>query len=329
MALSFILLCIGSWALAQSISPGGGGGGGAPCSAFGTTSGTCAQGGVITGGGPTGGATTVPVITYNAAGQLTAVTTAPTGVTAVGTATVGQIPGTTTNDSASAGNVGEYVVSGANGANNLGTSGASVTVSIGANAVVTWTSNPYFNSGATGKGCASLVVFGGTPPTGLTATTVPYYVTCDATFTANAFHVSTSVANAIAGTTITTSGSDGGTTAGNIFSATSPNSYDFGGLSLTAGDWDVTGVGYFGAGATTSVTRYQAGIDSATGFGGTVYAIFKQRQAAEVPGADTQYPLSTERTLLSSTTTLFCSALSVFTISTMTIGGECHARRVR
>jgi hypothetical protein len=44
--------------------------------AFGTAAGTVAQGGVITAGGPTGSATVVPIITYNAAGQLTAVTTA-------------------------------------------------------------------------------------------------------------------------------------------------------------------------------------------------------------------------------------------------------------
>ena len=35
-----------------------------------------AEGGVITGAGPTGSATVVPIITYNAAGQLTTVTTA-------------------------------------------------------------------------------------------------------------------------------------------------------------------------------------------------------------------------------------------------------------
>jgi len=45
-------------------------------------------GGAITAGGPTGGATSIPVITYNAAGQLTAVTTAtPTVATIQGGAT--------------------------------------------------------------------------------------------------------------------------------------------------------------------------------------------------------------------------------------------------
>lgn len=47
-----------------------------PCTAFGTASGQCAQGGVITAGGPTGSATVAPIVTYNAAGQLTAVTSA-------------------------------------------------------------------------------------------------------------------------------------------------------------------------------------------------------------------------------------------------------------
>src|ERR1700677_938790 len=44
--------------------------------AFGTAAGTVAQGGVITAGGPTGSATVAPIITYNAAGQLTAVSSA-------------------------------------------------------------------------------------------------------------------------------------------------------------------------------------------------------------------------------------------------------------
>jgi hypothetical protein len=53
---------------------------------FGTTSGTAAQGGVIAAGGPTGSTSVVPVITYNAAGQLTAVTTATITPAAIGAA---------------------------------------------------------------------------------------------------------------------------------------------------------------------------------------------------------------------------------------------------
>ena len=45
-------------------------------SSFGTAAGNAVQGGAIVAGGPIGSATTVPIITYNAAGQVTAVTTA-------------------------------------------------------------------------------------------------------------------------------------------------------------------------------------------------------------------------------------------------------------
>lgn len=53
---------------------------------YGTTSNKAAQGGVITGAGPTGSATVTPIITYNSAGQLTTVTSA-TVTPAVGSVT--------------------------------------------------------------------------------------------------------------------------------------------------------------------------------------------------------------------------------------------------
>jgi hypothetical protein len=89
-------VAIGMGSAITSSGPGGVLGTGAfaaaaPCSAFGTASGTCAQGGVITAGGPTGSATVAPVITYNAAGQLTAVSSATI------TPAVGSITGLGTN----------------------------------------------------------------------------------------------------------------------------------------------------------------------------------------------------------------------------------------
>jgi hypothetical protein len=56
---------------------------------FGTAANQVAQGGVITAGGPTGGANSIPVLTYNAAGQLTVVTTATPSIPA--TEITGQI----------------------------------------------------------------------------------------------------------------------------------------------------------------------------------------------------------------------------------------------
>lgn len=67
-------------------------------SSFGTASGNAAQGGVITAGGPTGSATVAPIITYNAAGQLTAVTSATI------TPAVGSITGLGSNVATALGN---------------------------------------------------------------------------------------------------------------------------------------------------------------------------------------------------------------------------------
>jgi len=296
----------------QNTSPlgptGGGSGGGsaAPCSAFGTTTGTCLQGG--SGNVPNNSLVTPP--------------------TTVGTAAVGQIPGTTTNDNASAGNVGEYVVSGASSFLNVNTTGASVTISIGAPGIISWTGNPYYLATATGNGCAALVVFSGAVPTGLVAGT-NYYVTCNGAFTANAFNVSSSVANAIAGVAITTTGSSSGVTAGNMATLSSATAVDFGGFSLTAGDWDVTGIEAIAPASTTSVTFSSGGIAAGSLLTGILFSFSFQRSAAQVPGSFSYVPLSVERITISSTTTFFCGSKVAFSVSTMTAGGECRARRVR
>lgn len=296
--VGFALLLSGLVALGQSITPGGSS---SPCSAFGTTAGTCAQ------------------------GNDSRITGALQG-------TPGQIPGTTTNDGASVGNIGEYFVSGSSSFNNLiANNSATVTITIASPAVVSWTGNPYFLSTATNKGCGGAIVFSttGALPTGLTAGTT-YYVTCDVTLTANAFHVSTSIDNAIAGTAINTSGTQSGTQTGtNSISLTNNTSVDFGGLSLTAGDWDVTGVVHFNPGATTSVTASLAATSSGSQLSGTLYSILRQAQAAEVPNSTYNLGMSTERISLSATTTIYCGTLTFFTVSTLTAAGECRARRVR
>lgn len=90
--------------------PNSSSGSSAPCSAFGTTAGTCAQGGVITAGGPTGSATVAPIITYNAAGQLTTVSSA-TITPAIGSVT-GLGTGVATALGTNVGSAGAPVVNG-------------------------------------------------------------------------------------------------------------------------------------------------------------------------------------------------------------------------
>lgn len=85
---------------------------------------------------------------------------------------------------------------------------ATVTITIAAPGVVTWTAH--------GLTAGSPVGFSttGALPTGLTAGTI-YYVTSDASLTANTFHVSDTSAHALAGTnTVTTTGSQSGTQTG-------------------------------------------------------------------------------------------------------------------
>lgn len=240
------------------------------------------------------------------------------------------IRGTATNDGAAAGIVGEFFVSGASSRNVLFNT-ATVTITIASPAVVTWTGNPFFLSSATGNGCASLIVFTttGALPTGLTAGT-PVYVTCDASFTVNAFHVSTSVANAIAGTAINTSGTQSGTQTGsNSTALTTGTVIDFGGFALTAGDWDVTGSVVFTPGATTSVTSISAGITTGSLLTGTFFSAVRQTFAAQVPNGPMGLTSDTERVSIAATTNLFCGLFSSFTVSTNNGGGICRARRAR
>lgn len=267
------------------------------------------------------------------AGTVTSITCFGSAITTSGTCTTaGQLPGTTTNDGASAGNVGEFVVSGASSFNNtIANNSGTVTITIASPAVISWTGNPYYLATATGNGCAAAVVFSttGSLPTGLSAGTV-YFVTCDSALTANAFHVSTSVANAVAGTAVNTSGSQSGTqSASNAVPLANAAPQDFGGLSLTAGDWDVTGVVHFNPASTTSITAVVAGTSSGSALSGTFYSILRQAQAAEVPNSSFNLGMSTERVSLAATTTIYCGVLAIFTVSTLTAAGECRARRVR
>lgn len=102
-------------------------------------------------------------------------------------------------------------------------------------------------------------------------------------------------------------------------------------ISLTAGDWDVTGIVFFAPAATTSVTELSASISQTNntldvtlgrfidhGSAATVYS--GQGNSAAVPSA---------RISLSGTTTVYLVGYAAFSVSTMTAYGVIHARRMR
>lgn len=103
-------------------------------------------------------------------------------------------------------------------------------------------------------------------------------------------------------------------------------------LSLTAGDWDVSGDCAYVPASSTSITQLQCGIGTTTATiplpadGGLVQFV----TAANVFGANTAVlAIPTVRVNLSATTTIYLVTNQVFTVSTMTAYGGIRARRVR
>lgn len=102
-------------------------------------------------------------------------------------------------------------------------------------------------------------------------------------------------------------------------------------ISLTAGDWDVSGVVIMDSGATTNVTRVMGGINSTSGTVDTSKSYYSHGHSGYVPGGG-QFrgmPLNTSRFSLSATTTIYLLALSNFTVSTCSAYGTISARRAR
>ncbi len=102
-------------------------------------------------------------------------------------------------------------------------------------------------------------------------------------------------------------------------------------ISLTAGDWDVTGAVDFTFGATTSYTNLIGSVSSTSATIGAQDSKFDFETPAAVPtaGADATFPVPVVRFSLSGTTTVFLVAQGTFTVSTLKAYGTIRARRVR
>jgi len=101
-------------------------------------------------------------------------------------------------------------------------------------------------------------------------------------------------------------------------------------ISLTAGDWDISGTVYFTSAATTNLVFTAAGSSATSAtFDGTI-GKYCQSLWGYVPGSGVaceHVPLF--RTSLSTTTTIFIVVLCQFTVSTLTAHGYLRARRIR
>lgn len=109
-------------------------------------------------------------------------------------------------------------------------------------------------------------------------------------------------------------------------------------ISLTPGDYEVSGCIAFTGAASTSTTQFQAAVSTttnATGAGASGSPVTNQlttilNMAASVFGATiTTLSIPNYRVSVSATTTFFLVAAGSFTVSTLTAYGYIHARRVR
>jgi hypothetical protein len=103
-------------------------------------------------------------------------------------------------------------------------------------------------------------------------------------------------------------------------------------ISLTAGDWDVTGVVDFAPAATTNATLLLAGASQTANTLGAddTYSSTVFLTAGQVTtNGNYRQVIPTQRFSLAATTTVRLIAQATFTVSTMTAYGTIRARRVR
>lgn len=118
--------------------------------------------------------------------------------------------------------------------------------------------------------------------------------------------------------------------AGSAVSLTTADTANITSISLTAGDWDVTGIVQYTPGATTSITQLTQGSSSTSATLGAQGTFTKFVTAANILTAvDPSWALPPQRFSLSATTTIFLVANAVFSVSTLTGYGVIRARRVR
>ena len=119
--------------------------------------------------------------------------------------------------------------------------------------------------------------------------------------------------------------------AGSAVSLTSPNSSNVTTISLTAGDWDVSGVVVFSGAAGTQTTAALGGISTTSATlpaaGNAGHAVWSSLTI--ITAFSSSVSPGPVRMSLSGTTTVYLVAAAVFTTSTQSAYGHIHARRVR
>lgn len=100
-------------------------------------------------------------------------------------------------------------------------------------------------------------------------------------------------------------------------------------VSLTAGDWDVSGVIDFHPSGTTTMTLLQGGNSLVTNTLGLQDTSFAVTIAGATSSIDLSFPIPVFRRSLAATTTIYLVTSATFGVSTLSAYGTIRARRVR
>jgi hypothetical protein len=99
-------------------------------------------------------------------------------------------------------------------------------------------------------------------------------------------------------------------------------------ISLTAGDWDVSGILRTNPAGTTAIVQQIEGISTTSATLG-VFGTFTNDTYSPATGSGETHPTPVVRISIATTTTVFLIATVVFSVSTCTVDGMIRARRVR
>lgn len=101
-------------------------------------------------------------------------------------------------------------------------------------------------------------------------------------------------------------------------------------ITLTAGDWDVSGLVVIVPAVTTSTTNYTGFVNNVSATLPTLdQRLFTVNEPPTVHAASCSSGGNTKRYSLLTTTTIYLSVYSVFTVSTTGAYGKISARRIR
>jgi hypothetical protein len=215
---------------------------------------------------------------------------------------------------------------------------ALATTAAGANRI------PYFTSSSSASFFASTT--GGRALVGVTgaANTIGYWTSSSSatstSFSSNGRNIVKSLVGQLPGTATNDSANSGNIgqfisktlSSASATSLTNNTAKNLCSIALSAGDWDVNGTISFTPNAATTITQWcgwcsstSATVPSPPAAGG----IFQILYSTALTGVAATYPTGTMRFSVSSSTTVYLSALSSFAVNTNTAYGFIRARRAR